>query len=82
MCPDAPGAIDLLLTDVIMPGMLGKEVADRVSAAKPGIRVLYMSGYAHPVLTSQDRLEAGVTLVEKPFSESQLLTKIAEVLRT
>jgi PAS domain S-box-containing protein len=72
--------IHLLITDVIMPQMLGKEVADRIHAARPGIRTLFMSGYAHPVLASQGTLEAGVTLIEKPFTESALLTKIREVL--
>jgi two-component system, cell cycle sensor histidine kinase and response regulator CckA len=74
------GDIDLLLTDVIMPKMLGKEVASRLAALKPGIRTLYMSGYAHPVLTSQGTLDPGVILVEKPFTASGLLAKIDEVL--
>jgi hypothetical protein len=73
--------ITLLLTDVIMPGMLGKEVAERLHNTNRSLPVLYMSGYAHPVLTSQGTLEEGVMLLEKPFSEQQLLDKIAEVLR-
>ena len=75
-----PGEIDLLLTDVIMPQMLGKEVAERVAALRPGLRVLYTSGYAQSVLDSKGRLEAGVALLEKPFTESMLLTKLREVL--
>ena len=74
------GEIHLLLTDVVMPGMLGKEVAQKMRAIKPGIEVLYMSGYAESVLASQGRLELGVTLLEKPFSEAELLAKSAEVL--
>ncbi len=70
----------MLLTDVIMPEMLGKEVADAVLRAQPGVRVLYMSGYARPVLTSDGRLEPGVVLVEKPFDEDALLDSINEVL--
>ena len=77
---DHEGPIDLLLTDVVMPQMLGKEVAERASAIRPGIRVLYMSGYAQPILGSTGTLEAGVTLLEKPFSESQLLDKVRELL--
>jgi CheY-like chemotaxis protein len=74
------GSIDLLVTDVVMPQMLGREVAERVSAVRPHVRVLYMSGYARPILTSQGTLEPGVILVEKPFSEPQLLAKVREVL--
>ena len=80
MARDHPGEIHLLVTDVVMPQMLGKEVAERMRAVKPGIRVLYMSGYARPVLTSQGRLNPGMVLVEKPFSEASLLTKAGEVL--
>ncbi len=72
--------IDLLLTDVIMPGMLGKELAERVTALRPGIRILYMSGYAHPVLASKGTLDSGVTLLEKPFSRAALLRTVREVL--
>jgi two-component system, cell cycle sensor histidine kinase and response regulator CckA len=72
--------IHLLITDVIMPQMLGKEVADRIGATRPGIRTLFMSGYAHPVLASQGTLDPGVTLIEKPFTEPALLAKINEVL--
>jgi DNA-binding response OmpR family regulator len=63
-----------------MPHMLGKEVAARVVALRPGVRVLYMSGYAQPVLGARGTLDRGVTLVEKPFSGSTLLAKIKEVL--
>src|SRR5918992_643257 len=72
--------IDLLLTDVVMPQMLGKEVADRMVGIRPDVRVLYMSGYAQPVLASEGTLDAGVTLIEKPFTEPVLLTKVREVL--
>jgi PAS domain S-box-containing protein len=75
-----PADIDLLITDVIMPRMQGKEVADRLHGVCPQIRVLYMSGYAHPVLASQGTLDAGVMLIEKPFSEASLLEKVREVL--
>ena len=74
------GEIHLLVTDVVMPHMLGKEVAEQVLMIKPGAEVLYMSGYARPVLASQGRLEPGVALVEKPFSEAELLAKAGQVL--
>ncbi len=75
-----PGEIHLLVTDVVMPHMLGKEVAKRMRVIKPGIEVLFMSGYARPVLASQGRLEPGVILVEKPFSEAELMAKAGRVL--
>jgi hypothetical protein len=77
---DYPGEIHLLVTDVVMPHMLGKEVAEKMLEIKPDIEVLFMSGYARPVLASQGRLEPHVALVEKPFSESDLITKAAQVL--
>jgi CheY-like chemotaxis protein len=70
--------IHLLITDVVMPAMLGPEVAERVLAHRPHVQVLYMSGYAHPVLTSQGILDPGVVLVDKPFSEADLLRRIRE----
>ncbi|MCA1843228.1 MAG: hybrid sensor histidine kinase/response regulator, partial [Actinobacteria bacterium] len=74
------GPIDLLLTDVVMPHMLGKEVAEKITVLRPGIGVLYMSGYAQPVLGGTGALEPGVHLVEKPFSATLLLAKVREAL--
>ncbi|WP_307873099.1 ATP-binding protein [Paractinoplanes ovalisporus] len=70
------GAIDLLLSDVVMPGMLGKDLAERLVVARPDTRVLYMSGYAQPVLHSQGTLDPGVALLEKPFTADDLLTAV------
>ena len=75
-----PGEIHLLVTDVVMPHMLGKEVAEKMRLIKPGIEVVFMSGYARPVLASQGRLDPGVALVEKPFSEADLLATAGQVL--
>ncbi|OLE25409.1 MAG: hybrid sensor histidine kinase/response regulator [Actinobacteria bacterium 13_1_20CM_3_71_11] len=72
----ATSGIDLLLTDVIMPGMLGKELADRLTARDPELRVLYMSGYAQPILASRGTLDPGVSLIEKPFGKAELLTAV------
>ena len=80
MAQSYDGEIHLLLTDVVMPRMLGKEVADKVKAVRPLTRVLFMSGYAQPILGSHGRLDEGVILVEKPFSEAVLLAKVREVL--
>jgi CheY-like chemotaxis protein len=75
-----PTPIDLLLTDVIMPHMMGNEVAARINAIRPDIPVLYMSGYARPVLTKNGTLQDGVALVEKPFTSRELLDHISTVL--
>ncbi len=75
-----PEPIHLLLTDVIMPKMMGNEVADRITAIRPELPVLYMSGYAQPVLTEHGTLQPGVTIVEKPFTRRQLLDRIHAVL--
>jgi CheY-like chemotaxis protein len=74
------GPVDVLLTDVVMPHMLGKDLADHFTAVRPGTRVLFMSGYARPVLASQGTLDPDVTLVEKPFTKSQLLDAVQQCL--
>jgi CheY-like chemotaxis protein len=74
------GDIHLLVTDVVMPHMLGKEVAEQIRAIKPDIEVLFMSGYARRVLTTQGMLGPDVALVEKPFSEAELMGIAAQVL--
>ncbi|WP_250006872.1 PAS domain-containing sensor histidine kinase [Actinoplanes sp. M2I2] len=75
-----PGGIDLLLTDVIMPKMTGNEVAARIRRLRPGIPVLYMSGYAEPVLTENGTLPEGVTIIEKPFTSRELLGRVRKYL--
>ena len=74
------GDIDVLLTDVVMPRMLGKEAAERIRALRPGVKVLFMSGYALGVLDSQGVVEAGVNLIQKPFSEAQLLVTLRQII--
>jgi CheY-like chemotaxis protein len=70
------GSIHLLVSDVVMPGMLGKELVERLLDVRPATRVLYMSGYAQPVLASQGTLDPGVVLLEKPFTAAALLTAV------
>lgn len=72
--------INLLLTDIIMPRMQGRELANRIRAARPTMRVLYMSGYAYPVLTTQGKLDPRVDLLAKPFSEWVLLERVRNCL--
>jgi PAS domain S-box-containing protein len=77
---DTSQPIDLLLTDVVMPEMLGNEVARRVHAVRPALPVLYMSGYAQPVLDTHGAFADQIDLVEKPFSESTLLTRVRRAI--
>jgi PAS domain S-box-containing protein len=74
------GDIDVMVTDVVMPQMLGKEAADRIRALYPGVKVLFMSGYTQGVLDTQGVLETGVNLIEKPFTEASLLTKLCGIM--
>ena len=74
------GAIDLLLTDVIMPGMNGRELAATLTRRRPGLRVLFASGYTDNVLVGQDALAPGVTLLDKPFTPAGLAAKVRDVL--
>ncbi|MHB8642631.1 MAG: ATP-binding protein [Gaiellaceae bacterium] len=73
-------AIDLVITDVVMPKMLGREVSSRVGELQPGVRSLFVSGYAQSSLGLRGTLEPGVALLTKPFSEAALVTKVRQVL--
>jgi PAS domain S-box-containing protein len=72
--------IHLLLTDVVMPGLTGKQVAERVTELRPKIRVLYMSGYPESVITSQGVVQRGIHLVSKPFVAADLLDHVRATL--
>jgi CheY-like chemotaxis protein len=72
--------IDLLLTDVIMPDMNGKEVAEKIKVIRTDIKVLYCSGYSQEVIVEQGALERGVHLIQKPYSPFDLAKKVREVL--
>jgi CheY-like chemotaxis protein len=72
--------IDLLLTDVIMPDMTGKDVADRLRPARPGMKVLYVSGYSGEVIAHRGALQAGVAYLPKPFTPTLLVRKVRQVL--
>lgn len=74
------GVIHLLLTDVIMPGMNGRELAQRITEIRPNVKVLYMSGYTENVIGHDGTLDAGVRLLQKPFNLRDLKNKVREVL--
>jgi PAS domain S-box-containing protein len=74
------GPIHLLLTDVLMPRMTGKALADALAAERPGVRALYMSGFADDALVTDGALGAGLHFVAKPFGVGELLAKVREAL--
>ncbi len=76
------GRIDLLLTDVVMPDVGGRLLADKVRAHRPGIQVLYMSGYADDALTRRGVSEEGDAFIQKPFTPRALAAKVQTVLKT
>lgn len=75
-----PGTIDLLLTDVMMPGMNGRELAESLRAARPTLKILYMSGYTHDVLAQKLDLNHPVRLLRKPFTPEELVNYVRDVL--
>lgn len=74
------GAIDILVTDVVMPLMGGKELADTIKASRSGTRVIYVSGYANASIITRDILEGGHTFIQKPYALEKLLTEIRKAL--
>jgi len=77
-CAGRSDPLHLLLTDVVMPGMNGRELAERLTQGRPGLRVLYTSGYGEDVIARHGVLEPGVLLLQKPYA----LTKLAGLVRT
>ena len=73
--------IDILITGVVMPGMGGRELAKRLAALRPGIIVLYLSGYTEDAVLNQGALGPGTAFLQKPFTLQSLAKKVRDVLR-
>jgi len=72
--------IDLLLTDVVLPGMNGRQISDAAKAIRPDIRVLFTTGFTRNAIVHHGRLDSGVALLQKPLSQEVLARKVREML--
>jgi two-component system, cell cycle sensor histidine kinase and response regulator CckA len=82
LCEKGDTYIDLVITDVVMPGMNGKELRDKLVLVRPDIKVLFMSGYTANVIAHHGVLEEGVHFLQKPFSMKTLAGKIGDVIKS
>jgi two-component system, NtrC family, sensor kinase len=72
--------IQLMLTDVVMPGMNGRALADAIRQSHPGVKTLFMTGYSRNAIVHQGRLDPGVSMIQKPFSQASLAARIRSLL--
>jgi two-component system, cell cycle sensor histidine kinase and response regulator CckA len=80
VCSRHDGPIHLLLTDVVMPGISGRQLSNSLAALRPELKVLYMSGYTADLIADHGVLESNMALLEKPFTQELLLNKLRSVL--
>jgi DNA-binding response OmpR family regulator len=80
MCAERTGPIQLLITDVVMPQLNGRQLAERLRATRSSMKVIYLSGYTADVIAHRGVLEEGMNFVAKPFSLAALAAKVREVL--
>ena len=76
------GEIHLVMTDVVMPGMNGRDLAQRLSVVRPRLRRLFMSGYTANVIAHHGVLDEGVQFIQKPFGMKDLATHVRQALDT
>jgi PAS domain S-box-containing protein len=76
------GEIDVLLSDIVMPNMLGTDLAEKLLAENPDLRVVFMSGYAQPILGNATAIPEDIPLLQKPLMQNDLLEKLEQVLST
>jgi CheY-like chemotaxis protein len=80
LCRSHSGTIHLVLTDVVMPGMTGRELAEKLSGLRPDTRILFMSGYTDNVIAHHGALDPQVAYIQKPFSPVSLALKVRTTL--
>lgn len=79
ICIKPDSAVDILITDILMPHMNGRDLANRISSIKPYIKVLFVSAYSAEILTQYNLCPEGADYIKKPFTKTQLLDRISRV---